>query len=347
MDFLRHAQVGRMKFTQGSDVTTPVRWFRAAPDAKDFPTPHLFAATVWERLENPGDPEQPWQNTGIGDQSASNVRTGEPGEANFHGLVGEDFCGPLRAFQQGARPSDPPLVLDDDGVPVCCKRAEQGSGGQVTGGGEGPQASQLGTGGEALGAPPLPGGEVEGGAATQYGVQRQGQAGTGGEVLGAGIGDRVPTACCPADPFPRVMRLQIFDPSLLMATREAVYVPDSPPYPRWDWRGTAPPLVGASGEWYVRLECGGGTVSGWTVQIISSDAYDTSLPRPPSLVNCGATTVEARNSVADQLPWRLRFDAWPMIAAGDYQGNLWLDSGEMLSPDYPPTPTYYGWKWLQ
>jgi hypothetical protein len=48
MDYLRSGYKGIIKPYAMSDDTIAIRWYRAAPGAKEFPLPTAFVSSVWE-----------------------------------------------------------------------------------------------------------------------------------------------------------------------------------------------------------------------------------------------------------------------------------------------------------
>ncbi len=183
MDYLRTAYTTRMKLWTDSDETVEVRWFRADPNAKLFTGRKRFSSLTWCDSKKP---EFAPHNDGVGEQTEAG-RQYDRG-VNLHGLTGQNFCGGGAAWEHGGTHGvDPPLALGADGVPLCCGRVFQATGGEVQGGTRGPQAAvQLGRGGEAQGGAGL---VVPG--VVFVGVGGQGQGGvalTGGRFLTAALG---------------------------------------------------------------------------------------------------------------------------------------------------------------
>jgi len=67
-DMLRSANLAKARLVEGSEVTTWVRWFRAAPEALPFPHWSAFGSSYWEwnkEFEGPGmlDPPLIWRRS--------------------------------------------------------------------------------------------------------------------------------------------------------------------------------------------------------------------------------------------------------------------------------------------
>lgn len=135
MSWIRHAYVCRMRLAEGEEPQL-VRWFFCDPGARVFPWPHRFTSLRTWYPDRGNPPNEQRTNDGLGEQWPLVDYRWDRG-VNHHGLAGTHFCGPAEAFLRGGLPSDPALLLDADGVPVCCRRADQPCGGQEEGGCDG------------------------------------------------------------------------------------------------------------------------------------------------------------------------------------------------------------------
>jgi hypothetical protein len=139
MDMIRWPYRSRIKPWRDRPETVGIRWYRAEEGAPVYPGVHNFASLIWEPRDR--------INEGVGEQTSSIADTrgipfGNPpaifdpyrGE-NIHGVRPSKGCGAAEAFRAGGRDGlDPPLELDADGIPLCCKRADQAQGGVALGG---------------------------------------------------------------------------------------------------------------------------------------------------------------------------------------------------------------------
>lgn len=110
MDLLRSCYETKMRFWQDDAREVKVRWFWCEEKAEVFPAHHRFGSGNWasDRFNWPGVGE-------VLDAPRLWLSGENPGE-----LFGEKFCGPLRAYEEGALATDPPLNASVDGICCCC-----------------------------------------------------------------------------------------------------------------------------------------------------------------------------------------------------------------------------------
>ncbi len=149
---LRGGYTAYMRLWNNSDELTLVGWFPAEKDALPFGAKTKWDAPVRHHFDTLNDrrgpelcdgpdpyrPDEGCNNTDIGEQGTGFSTDLLPrvydGKGNLHGLTGRSSCRPDLAFTGGTVGVDPPLDLDDDGVPLCCPRADQWQGGESEGG---------------------------------------------------------------------------------------------------------------------------------------------------------------------------------------------------------------------
>lgn len=141
MGMLREGYTCKVRMWADSDELTTIRWFPADPNAAPFsldgvhPIRHRFDSLYWRRgskspcypfLGDPNRPEEQIDNRDIGEQGTGFNTPDLPRlvdtRGNIHGLTGQQACHPELGFTGGLSNVNPPLVLDEDGVPVCCRR---------------------------------------------------------------------------------------------------------------------------------------------------------------------------------------------------------------------------------
>ena len=119
MDVLRSPSIQSVRMIEGSDSTTLIRWYKAAPGAKPFPGSHAFGSSFWD-----GD----WVDYGVGPGLTSADFTYAPGRNR--GFDGR--CPPAHPdwFRSG-------MPLSEAGKPspavLCCRRTLSTSGGPIAG----------------------------------------------------------------------------------------------------------------------------------------------------------------------------------------------------------------------
>lgn len=120
VDHLRAGYYGVLKPWQGSDDTIKIRWYRAAPGAKQFPLPSAFCSSVWDTAAGIPIPE-------VGEvqalrEWAPTVLPGAPPGKEFHGAPAWWLSG-IPADHR----ADPPANCWT-GPPSWCFQLEDGSG---------------------------------------------------------------------------------------------------------------------------------------------------------------------------------------------------------------------------
>lgn len=110
MDYLRSCYTRRMRFVSGDpSFFANVVWYRAEPEAEDFPGLHKFGSAVWDN--NRG------MYTDLGDDASKPIVWSNGHNPNRS--RGDDFAGPQEYFLQGApEPTYIPRLLD--GTPLEC-----------------------------------------------------------------------------------------------------------------------------------------------------------------------------------------------------------------------------------
>jgi len=110
MDLLRSCSRQNMRFVVGDLLTqAEATWYRTAPNAKTFPTPHVFGSPVWDTFHP--------MTTDIG-FNASAPRTYYNGR-RINSSTGRKWAGPLVYFRAGA-PATGDLPRATNGTPVEC-----------------------------------------------------------------------------------------------------------------------------------------------------------------------------------------------------------------------------------
>jgi len=110
MDLLRSCSRQNMRFVVGDLITqAEATWYRTAPNAKTFPTPHVFGSPVWDTFHP--------MPTDIG-FNASAPRTYYNGR-RINSSTGRKWAGPLPYFRAGA-PAAGDLPRGFNGTPVEC-----------------------------------------------------------------------------------------------------------------------------------------------------------------------------------------------------------------------------------
>lgn len=103
-----------MNFDNAGLVKAKVRWYACEDGAEDFPTPHLFCSIrTWN-----------WHGlmlAGPGEDLPGGVNWNSSAPPGFFPGTGP-FCGPYQWFKDGCPSDAPPLVIGDDGTPLCCRQ---------------------------------------------------------------------------------------------------------------------------------------------------------------------------------------------------------------------------------
>jgi len=111
MDVIRTASIRDCQFFRDSDITTPIKWYRAPAGALTFPATHRFGHLSWY--------SEPWKATGVGEVYASADRYFK-GDTPA-GVKGQTYFGLLSDFQQGATyDSSLDVPRTDFGLALAC-----------------------------------------------------------------------------------------------------------------------------------------------------------------------------------------------------------------------------------
>jgi len=103
MDIGRYCYSTEARFFRDSEVTIPIRWYRAHPDAMTFPTPHKFKMLGWEH--------SPHQREGLGEIYGAPALFSEGSTPPT--ALGQGLFGDLESFRQGSL-FDPDLDVQRD-----------------------------------------------------------------------------------------------------------------------------------------------------------------------------------------------------------------------------------------
>lgn len=116
MDLLRSCYSSNMKFFNGSDHITRVKWFFCADKAQVYPGVQKFASRNWDYQKLPFDL--------TGEQRPQEMRYRDG--SNPWGYPGISFVGPSAFFQNGIPgvPSDYPVNTDPFGLCEACPHGE-------------------------------------------------------------------------------------------------------------------------------------------------------------------------------------------------------------------------------
>jgi hypothetical protein len=98
-------------FDDPSAPWVTIKWYRAASDAKWFPTPHKWGHLAWYSF--------PWEATGVGEIYGTPERWSNGFTPPTS--TGQSYYGPLQYFQAGC-PFDPFLTVPRDtwGLAIAC-----------------------------------------------------------------------------------------------------------------------------------------------------------------------------------------------------------------------------------
>jgi len=109
MDWVRSCYTAPMRFGPNGPVVR-VRWFFAAPNAKDFPGHHVFGSLNYAREKRDYE--------GLGEFTFKD-RVWDRGERP-PGMDGQHFCGTPLQFEGALTGNEPGLPVGPAGVPFCC-----------------------------------------------------------------------------------------------------------------------------------------------------------------------------------------------------------------------------------
>lgn len=181
MDTIRSAYRTKIRPFRDSDEEVEIRWFFAAPEAKDFPGEHRFTSGNWE-LDKPS-----WNGPGEVKGASRPWSNGErPPQLN-----GQHFCGKLEDFQRGALSTAAPLKNAQRGVSLCCDRKIVGRGQLRAGGGAirpGMAPGGVHVGGQVIAGESASGGVLVGGRSAE------GRSAAGGVLVGGRSAAGVPVS---------------------------------------------------------------------------------------------------------------------------------------------------------
>jgi len=114
------------RFWEDSEDESEIIWYVAHPDAPVLPFASVFNSLDMDK--------EPWTRTGPGEvYGAPRVYNGREAPP---GVDGGHVCGFFYDFEYGGKfdESEPPVIYDDNGIPLCCNPPVIASGGAGCGG---------------------------------------------------------------------------------------------------------------------------------------------------------------------------------------------------------------------